>query len=77
MANKTVISFVAVLFMALGTNAGQIDGNAVIGSMEGAGVGSTIGSSAGGRDGAIIGGGLGGALGAAVLIGGHRHFLGL
>lgn len=59
------------LILALVTTAtlsfgGDVDGNAVLGSMVGAGVGSAVGSAVGGKDGAIIGGGAGGAVGAAV-----------
>jgi outer membrane lipoprotein SlyB len=63
---KTIILTMASLVMAASLNAGSIDGNAVLGSMVGAGVGSAVGSSIGGKEGAIIGGGAGGALGAAV-----------
>lgn len=54
-----------VLTAGMTLQAGQIDGNAVLGSMVGAGVGSAVGSAIGGKEGAIIGGGAGGALGAA------------
>lgn len=66
MVHKSVISFLTVLSITLGAEAGTIDGNAVLGSIVGAGVGSAVGSATGGKEGAIIGGGVGGALGAAV-----------
>lgn len=63
---KKISLIVTALVVSVAMHAGEIDGNAVLGSMVGAGVGSAVGSSAGGRDGAIIGGGVGGALGAAI-----------
>jgi len=63
--NKTVI-FTTLLILGHNAYAGQIDGDAVLGSVIGAAAGSAIGSASGGRDGAIIGGGIGGAVGAAI-----------
>ncbi len=63
---KTKSTLILSVLLAASINAGEIDGNAVIGSMVGAGVGTAVGSAAGGKDGAIIGGGVGGALGAAI-----------
>lgn len=68
---KIIFSTIAVFFITISVNAGEIDGGAVLGSVIGAGAGSAIGSATGGRNGAIVGGGLGGALGAAV--GGSRE----
>lgn len=51
--------------LVLNLNAGQVDGDAVLGSAIGAAVGSAVGSAAGGKEGAVIGGGIGGAVGAA------------
>ena len=62
---KTITLSIAALAMTASLNAGSVDGNAVLGSMVGAGVGSAVGSVIGGKEGAIIGGGAGGALGAA------------
>lgn len=62
--NQTII-FVGALVFGCNLNAGQIDGNAVLGSAIGAAVGSAVGSAAGGKEGAVIGGGIGGAIGAA------------
>lgn len=58
--------FIASLITSIGLHAGQIDGNAVLGSALGAAAGSALGSAAGGKEGAIIGGGAGGAIGAAI-----------
>lgn len=63
---KKISLTIVALLTAATVSAGEIDGNAVVGSMIGAGVGSAVGSSIGGKEGAIIGGGAGGALGAAV-----------
>lgn len=62
---KQSMMILAALVTAVTVNASNVDGNAVLGSMVGAGVGSAVGSAVGGREGAIIGGGAGGALGAA------------
>ena len=64
--HKTITLAIISLAMSISVNAGSVDGNAVLGSMVGAGVGSAVGSSIGGKEGAIIGGGAGGALGVAV-----------
>lgn len=62
---KTTLVLSGMLAAAVSLNAGQIDGNAVLGSAIGAAAGTAVGSAVGGKDGAIIGGGVGGALGAA------------
>jgi len=62
---KKVIAFSMGLMLGCSAYAGQVDGDAVIGSALGAAAGAAIGSAVGGKDGAIIGGGAGGALGAA------------
>jgi outer membrane lipoprotein SlyB len=48
------------------TQAGDIDGRAVIGGGLGGAAGGAVGSAVGGRTGAIIGAGVGGAAGAAI-----------
>ena len=63
---KKISLTIVALLAAATVSAGDVDGNAVLGSMVGAGVGSAVGSSIGGKEGAIIGGGAGGALGAAM-----------
>lgn len=65
MKSKTTLVLSGILAAAVSLNAGQIDGNAVLGSAIGAAAGTAVGSAVGGKDGAIIGGGVGGALGAA------------
>ena len=66
MKRSSILSAVVLVAWTATTQAGDIDGAAVIGGGLGGAAGAAVGSAVGGRTGAIVGGGVGGAAGAAI-----------